>query len=312
MNYIEIYKELAEIHNEIEASILKKIQIGLKVSELCFFIENEISNRNSLGISIAFPVGININNCVAHYSILDLSETREFQDDDVVKIDFGIHKEGYILDAAFTVCFKEDYRDLLENSRKACMEGARMIRVGMNISNISKKIVSSIDTKKYSIIRELCGHQIKPYKIHSGKIIPNIVLDDYNKTILNNEIYTVEPYVSTSKKGDIYYDKRECSHYMFNYHEKDMEKFSNLLKLITDLFSYKTLAFNKRWLCDNSKKYLETLVQKDIYKEYPAIYDKEPKAKIAQFETTILVISDCPIILKNYTNVDKYIIKNVI
>jgi methionyl aminopeptidase len=309
-NHIDIYKSLAVIHNEIEDCILKEIRVGLRVFDLCIFIENSIRERT---VDIAFPVGININDCIAHYSPLDSDSPIVLCKDDVVKIDYGIHKDGYILDAAFTVCFRECYRELLETSRKACVEAAKMFFENTKISNISKRITSLIDCNRYSIVKELCGHQIKPYRIHDGNVIPNILLDNYKGIIHRNEVYTVEPYISTSKNSNIYYDTSSsdnCSHYMFNYHEKDFNNYSKLIALIPDLYQYNTLAFNKRWLSPKSLEYLDTFVKKGIYKEYPGIFDKDPNAKVAQFETTILVTDSEPIILKNFHNVDKYIILN--
>jgi methionyl aminopeptidase len=279
----------------------------MRVFDLCIFIENSIREK---GVNIAFPVGININNCIAHYSPLDPNSLTELKVEDVVKIDYGIHKNGYILDAAFTVCFRECYRELLETSRRACVEAAKMFFENTKITNISKRITSLIDTNRFTIVKELCGHQIKPYKIHDGNVIPNIILSNYKGIIRRNEVYTVEPYVSSSTKDtyNINYDRSaDCSHYMFNYHEKNFESYSKLIAMIPDLYEYNTLAFNKRWLSPKSLDYLNAFVSKGIYKEYPAIYEGDLNAKVAQFETTILVTEAEPIILKNFDNVDKYI-----
>ena len=314
MDTINIYKLLADIHNQIEDSILCFIKPSIKLYDLRLFIEEQIGLKiNQLDFTekgIAFPVGININHCAAHDSPIEKSDTRKITKDDVIKIDYGIHINGLILDAAFTVCFKDDYRDLLETTRKACMESAKLFYPNTPISNISKKI-QSIVSNKYSTLTNLCGHQIQPYKIHSGKVIPNIIIP-YPEKILEGEIYTVEPYLSTSKtnKGETFESnsKDNISHYMFNYHEKDYEKHLNFLKLIPTINHHKTLAFHRSWLNEKDSKYLNGLIQKGLYKEYPPIFDKDELAKVAQFETTILVTNKEPIILKNYDNVDKYIL----
>lgn len=317
MDKQSIYKLLADIHNQIEDSILCFIKPKLKLFDLRLFIEEQIKQKMNLleftEKGIAFPVGININHCAAHDSPIDSTDTREITIDDVVKIDYGLHINGLILDAAFTVCFKEDYRDLLETTRKACMEAAKMFYPNTRIMDISKKI-QSIVGDKYGVLKNLCGHQIQPYKIHSGKVIPNIIIP-YNEKCLEGEIYTVEPYLSINKngkptKGETYESncKDNISHYMFNYHEKNFEQYIGLLKLIPSLSIHKTLAFHKSWISSIDSKYLDGLIQKGLYKEYPPIFDKEKKAKIAQFETTILVTDKEPIILKNYDSVDKYII----
>jgi methionyl aminopeptidase len=182
-----------------------------------------------------------------------------------------------------------------------------MLKPNVNISKISKKIESLIDKNKYRIVSELCGHQIQQYKIHSGNVIPNIYLENYHKKIKNYEVYTIEPYISTSKENEIYTDHENCSHYMFNYHEKIFDD-QSLLKLIPELYKFKTLAFNKRWLQPKTKLYLENLVLKQLYNKYPPMYDKDKSSKVSQFETTVIVNGDEPIILKKFDSVDKYII----
>jgi methionyl aminopeptidase len=310
-----IYRTLADIHNIIEDKILSIIRPGVNIYELCLFIEDQISIETSkLNIEctnkgIAFPVGININNCAAHYSPIDTSSSQTFLLDDVVKIDYGIHIDGHILDAAFTVAFKRQYRELLEASMNACMEGAKSFRKDKRLIEVSEKIIQTVP-KQYGIIRDLCGHQIKPYKIHGGKVVPNVIIP-YEMKASVGEIYTVEPFISTTKEPITYEDNTigNTSHYMYNYFSKPFDGSNGVVSLLKTLKSYSTLAFNIRWIPEKEKSYMDKLVDKKIYNSYPPIYEKAIDAKIAQFETTLMVTNNEPILFKEYTNVDKYIIQ---
>jgi len=51
---------------------------------------------------IAFPTCISLNNCVGHHSPLPESEG-VLKENDVIKIDLGVHLDGYIAVAAQTV-----------------------------------------------------------------------------------------------------------------------------------------------------------------------------------------------------------------
>ena len=309
---INIYNKLSEIHNDIEKLILSIIRPGLSINELCLFIEEQIDARTSnleyVSKGIAFPVGININNCAAHYSIIHTNDSRVFLVDDVVKIDYGIHIDGYILDAAFTVAFKEEYRQLLEASRKACMDSAKLFTNNKPLIDITKNIQSCIPSK-FGVIRDLCGHQIKPYMIHGGKVVPNVIIP-YDMKALEGEIYTVEPFVSTSKNPQTYEDTNDNSHYMYNYFTNIFKYDSPVFKMLPELSKYSTLAFNIRWLPKFEKSYIDKLVNKKVYNVYPPIYEKNKDAKIAQFETTLLVTNGEPILFKEYNSVDDYIITN--
>ncbi len=315
----DIYRTLGKIHDKIEDTILNTIKPGLNVYDFCLFIENQISietsnisyssSSNSRGI--AFPIGINRNNCAAHYSPTATSSSDVFLLDDVVKIDYGIHIDGYILDAAFTVAFKDEYKALLEASMNACMAGAKSFCHNKKLIDVTKSIVETIP-KEYGVIRDLCGHQIKQYTIHGGKVVPNVIIP-YEMRALSGEIYTVEPFVSTTKDPITYEDttNSSTSHYMYNYFTKQFDINNPVLNMLPILKSYKTLAFNNRWLPEKERSYLERLVDKKLYNSYPPIYEKNKDAKIAQFETTLMVTKKEPILFKEFLNVNKYIIKTL-
>ena len=311
----EIYRTLGKIHDKIEDKILYTIKPGFNVFELCLFIENQISietssitNSITSNKGIAFPVGININNCAAHYSPTATSSSDVFLLDDVVKIDYGIHIDGYILDAAFTVAFNDKHRPLLEASMKACMAGAKSFRHNKRLIEVTQSIIDAVPSQ-YGIIRDLCGHQIKPYTIHGGKVVPNVIIA-YDMRALAGEIYTVEPFITTTKCPITYEDTSigNISHYMYNYFARPFDHANPVLNMLPTLKAYTTLAFNNRWLPERENSYLERLVSKKLYNSYPPIYERAKEAKIAQFETTLMVTNAEPVLFKEYNNVDKYIV----
>ena len=56
------------------------------------------------------------------------------------------------------------------------------------------------------------------YKIHGGKMIPNVVIPYYKERIDDNELYAIETYPSTGKGvGTLYNSSDGISHYMLNY-----------------------------------------------------------------------------------------------
>jgi methionyl aminopeptidase len=294
-----IYQNLGKRHDEIERLVLRTIRPDVKVADICLLIESE------LGKEIAFPVGINRNHCAAHYSLLDLDDPTVFTKDDVVKIDFGIQKDGIILDAAFTVAFDNRYRELLDTSRKACMEGAAQFRHNRPLIEVSHAIQKEIK-EPFGAIRDLCGHQIKPYLIHGGKVVPNVIIP-YREKALEGEIYTVEPFVSTNRNPETE-NGTDISHFMYNYYRHSFSKSSSFLSLCPTLYSYQTLALNSRWLPEKEQKTLIKLVEKDIYHSYPPIYERDKNAKVAQFETTLMVTKQGSFLYKKYDSVDPYII----
>src|SRR3989344_8243288 len=74
----------------------------IKISADLFLVCQRIEAKaKELGGELAFPVNISINDIAAHYT--PMQEGELFKDGDVVKLDLGVHVEGYIADTACTV-----------------------------------------------------------------------------------------------------------------------------------------------------------------------------------------------------------------
>jgi methionyl aminopeptidase len=92
--YLKAGKICAEVRHEI-AGMLKP---GTKLLDLAEAIERKIHEK---GGKPAFPVYISVNEFVAHYTP-SFNDERVINPKDLVKIDIGVHVDGYIGDMAFT------------------------------------------------------------------------------------------------------------------------------------------------------------------------------------------------------------------
>jgi methionyl aminopeptidase len=280
------FKKSGVIHKIINQKIRSKLFNGISALEITEFIENEIKfltkyDENSpLKAGIGFPVGISINDVAAHFTP---SNNRNFiiKDDDVVKIDYGVHINGCISDGAFSWCPSGKYDELINIAEEATSIGIKnagvdaiLGNIGYSIQEIIENSEIEIDGKLKSIksIYDLCGHQIKPYIIHAGKVVPNVALP-YMERMKENEVYAIETFPTTGN-GSIFYDN-ECNHYMI---DKIYE--ANIIeKNIFDTRS--TLPFCPRWFNFDipDSKYI---------KKYPVIKTVD-KGIVAQFEKTIFI-----------------------
>merc|ERR1712107_133453 len=103
--------------------------------------------------------------------------------DDVVKMDFGTHIKGRIIDCAWTLTFNDKYDPLVKGVQEATETGikhagidARLCDVGAAIQEVMESNEIELEGKTYQVksIRNLNGHSISPYQIHSGKTVPII------------------------------------------------------------------------------------------------------------------------------------------
>jgi methionyl aminopeptidase len=135
----EFYAELrqgAEVHRQVRKWAQKTIKPGMGLTEIAEGIENGTRHLtghmgleegdNILG-GVAFPTGLSRNNCAAHYSP-NAGNTMTLDKDDVLKVDFGVHLNGRIIDSAFTMSWNPIYDNLLAAVKDATNTG---IRVGL-------------------------------------------------------------------------------------------------------------------------------------------------------------------------------------
>ena len=102
---LENYTLAGHIASTVRENARKKNHIGRTLFEICESIENEIA---LLGGNPAFPVNVSINEIAAHYTA-EPQDQIEVKDTDVLKIDLGVHIDGYIADTAVTVSYSSKY-----------------------------------------------------------------------------------------------------------------------------------------------------------------------------------------------------------
>jgi len=256
-----------------------------------------------MGISYS----LSLNHCAAHYSP-NYGDKTVLSQDDVLKVDFGIHIKGRIIDCAFTVAFNPKFDPLLEAVREATNTGIREAGIDVRLCDIGAAIQETmesheieLDGKTYKIksIRNLNGHSIGPYQIHAGKSVPIVKNGDQTK-MEEGEFYAIETFGSTGR-GEVR-DGEDCSHYMkvfdAGFVPLRSPKARQLLTFIDKRFS--TLAFCRRWLDDGGQDKhmfaLKQLVDAGIVRDYPPLVDVKG-CYTAQFEHTILLRPTCKEVL---------------
>jgi len=306
---IDIYNEIrqaAEAHRQTRQHIQRWVKPGMKMIDICEELENtarRLINENGLEAGLAFPTGCSRNHVAAHYTP-NAGDTTVLEYDDVVKMDFGTHIKGRIIDCAWTMTFNEKFDPLKKAVQEATETGiktagidARLCDIGAAIQEVMESHEIELDGKTYQVksIRNLNGHSISPYQIHSGKTVP-IIKGGETVRMEENEFYAIETFGSTGK-GFVHEDM-ECSHYMKNFDVGHvplrLQKSKQLLNVINKNFG--TLAFCRRWLDRiGESRYLmalKDLGEKGIVDPYPPLVDIKG-CYTAQFEHTILLRPTC-------------------
>ncbi|XP_078051389.1 methionyl aminopeptidase und isoform X1 [Augochlora pura] len=305
----DIYNEArqaAEAHRQTRKHIMNWIKPGMTMIEICNELEDtarKLIGENGLKAGLAFPTGCSRNHCAAHYTP-NSGDPTVLEYDDVTKIDFGTHINGRIIDCAFTVTFNPKYDKLIEAVRDATNTGiqaagidVQLCDVGAAIQEVMESYEIELNGKTHQIksIRNLNGHSIAPYCIHSGKTVP-IVRGGEATRMEENEFYAIETFGSTGK--GIVHDDMDCSHYMKSFDAcfVPLRLRSSRLLLTTINKHFSTLAFCKRWLdrvgCTKYQMALKDLCDKGAVDAYPPLVEAKG-VYTAQFEHTLVLRPTC-------------------
>uniref|UniRef100_A0A5S6Q1V3 Methionine aminopeptidase 2 n=1 Tax=Trichuris muris TaxID=70415 RepID=A0A5S6Q1V3_TRIMR len=300
------FRRAAEVHRQTRYWVKTWIQPGMKMIDICERLENyarHLVKEDGLKAGLAFPTGVSLNHCAAHYTP-NAGDDTVLQYGDVCKVDFGIHVNGRIIDSAFTVHFDSTYDKLVEAVKDATNTGikeagidVRLCDIGEVIEEVMTSYEVEIGGKIYPVkpIRNLNGHSIGPYRIHAGKTVP-IVKGGEAVKMEENDVFAIETFGSTGK-GYVHEDM-ECSHYIKDYFAEHvplrLARSKQLLHTISKNFG--TLAFCRRWLDRlGETKYLlalKDLCDKEAVGSYPPLCDTKG-SYTAQWEHTILLRPTC-------------------
>jgi len=150
------------------------------------------------GAGLAFPLNLSFNEDAAH-DTASSEEQRIFSGGDVVKLDLGVHLEGYIADTAVTIDLGDNAL-LLEASEAALTNAIEMVKPGVTSGALGRIIQHEIEARGYHPITNLTGswpcQVFDPYP----PSIPNI---SYQGGAILEEgmVFAIEPFASTALGG---------------------------------------------------------------------------------------------------------------
>ena len=242
------------------------------------------------GGELAFPTNLAVNNVGAHWT--PSSKSNEiFSKGDVVKLDVGVHIDGYIGDNALTLEIDStNYTKMIEASREALNAAINVAVAGVNVGIIGHAVQDTIEKYGYRPIANLTGHRIKRYNLHSGVSIPS-VRERGGPTLNNGDIVAIEPFV-TDGAGRVGGKRNSNIYHLRQIRKVRDEKATELMKEIQE--RYKGLPFAERWLHefqDDATKNLQKLMRAGIVSYYPVL-DELGNGIVAQSEHTLLITNN--------------------
>ena len=272
--------KIASQVREFAKSIVKKDKPLLEIAEE---IESKIEE---LGGKPAFPTNLSINEIAAHYTPSYNDETIA---EGLLKVDFGVHVDGWTADTAFSIDLEnsEENKKLIEASKDAVENAIKMTKENTLANEIGKTIHETIESKGFSPIVNLSGHQMEEYELHAGITIPNT--DDKKEIPLKKGLYAIEPFATTGI-GKVHDGKPSGIYMLVDSKNVRSEIAREVLEFIEE--EYETLPFCSRWIVKEfgTKALfgLNHLEQNGNLHHFDQLIESS-KAKVSQAEHTILI-----------------------
>jgi methionyl aminopeptidase len=122
----------------------------------------------------------------------------ELKRGDVLSIDVGVIKDGWVADAAMTVpvgSVTPEARKLLGVTKAALFAGAEQMRPGNHLGDVSAAIQRAVEIEGLSIIRTLVGHGIGR-DMHEDPQVPNFGEPGRGPELEEGTVLAIEPMVN--------------------------------------------------------------------------------------------------------------------
>ena len=269
------------------AGLIKKNASMLEVLDK---VEEKI---RELGGKPAFPAQISCNQIAAHFCPEEDDKT--IFTNQLVSLDVGVHVDGYLGDTAVTVDLSGKYADLIKAAEEALGNALKILKPGITLGEIGRAIQESIQKYNYAPVRNLSGHGLGRYEIHTKPSIPNFDNGD-NTKIKPDMVFAIEPFASTG--AGIVQDTGTAT--VFELRAKKPVRNPITRQVLKEIEAYEGLPFATRWLTRKfgikAKIALREMEQLGMLHMHPPLADRD-KGMVSQAEHTVLIDTDGNVIV---------------
>lgn len=276
------YMQAGAAAKKILSEGAQRIQVGASLLDVADFVENSILEA---GFGIAFPVNISLNEAAAH-DTPSPDDTRTFAKGDMVKLDLGVHLDGYIADTACTVDLG-DLPLLCEASIVARDAAIAAVRPGVTIGALGTLVAHEIKSRGFLPVANLTGHGLDQYCLHKGPNVPNIP-GSGGAVLEEGMVLAIEPFATTGT-GFVHDGRREE---IFSQLVRRPVRLPAARKILKEIEGRNGMPFARRHVHVKSADLaLSRLIHDGIIRSYPVLSDV-PGSYVSQAEHTMIVTGD--------------------
>jgi len=303
------YKTASEIANKTLQGCILNCKAGKTALEICQFGDKVIKlqtdkvykKSKTMKKGIAFPTSVSVNNCVCHYSPLSAGDkVPVLKAGDMVKIDLGVHIDGYIAVVAHTIIVEQGaapvtgpQADLLKAAAVACEAAHKLIRPGAKSSTVTAAFKNIGGIYGVTACEGVLTHQTKRFVIDGNKVIigkeqHDQKVDEFDFEL--GEVYAVDICLSTGDGKPKEMDSRTTIYKKVVDSQYRLKRKSSRYVLNEVNKNFPTLPFSLRNLSDVSTARAGVIecVKNDLLTPYHVLYEKDG-VHVVHFKFTVLL-----------------------
>lgn len=241
-----------------------------------------------------------VNDVAAHSCPTD--ENKELtKEGDVIKIDIGVHLDGWLADNAMTSEVgssdksSNKYKDMIKASQNALKAAIKLVRPGVQLRELGAAQYSEAEALGFTTIKNLGGHTIERYKVHGGISIPFYDNGDKRELKENWQI-AIEPFVTDG--SGLVKEKGPATVFMV-VKPKASARTAYARQILQQVATQNGLPFTTRWLTKSIGRGATLLGLKELQRT-GVISSHPPLAEVSggmvtQFEHS-MIVKDKPIV----------------
>ncbi len=285
---LDCFRRAGRIAAECREWARANIQPGVRVRDVLETIESTIRER---GAQPGFPAQSSRNSVAAHYCSSPEDELR-YEEGDCVKVDIGVHVDGYIADTACTVDLSTDGRwtPLIRASADALAAAIARIEDGLPVGEIGAAVERTITSAGFSPVRNLTGHGLARWKVHTSPQIPNYAERGGGRLRVDS-VFAIEPFACT---GEGYIRERGKAE-VFMLVRPPLKAKGLDRDVLTEIQAWRGLPIARRYFNHLDREKVEDtfgkLVRQGVLMRYPPLVEADG-VMVAQTEHSIYLGPD--------------------
>ncbi|WP_440946223.1 type II methionyl aminopeptidase [Methanosarcina sp. T3] len=278
---IEKYREAGRILKIVRTEAADMIRVGNSLLEVAEFVEKKTIE---LGGRPAFPCNISRNQEAAHAT--PKAGDQGVFGNDMVKLDLGVHIDGYIADSAVTVDLSGN-SDIVKASEEALAAAIDIMKPGISTGKVGAAIEERIRSYGLNPITNLTGHGLSRYEAHDNPPVPNKHVEG-GVILKEGDVLAIEPF-ATNGTGLVHDGSWAEIYSLIKKKPVRLPAVRNVLKQVEE---YRELPFAKRWLESDKLEFsLIQLEKAGILHSYPVLVESAG-GLVSQAEHTVIITRD--------------------